>query len=105
MTDRKQKKAWFKVLIAASLSVIVVFVLMFFFGERFEEKTFAASSPIVEAHATAYANFFGLFGWDQDHFIKLYKNADPSAVVDLRLFGSLQPDPNPETHVSEKPRR
>jgi len=101
MTVRKQTKGWFKILIAFFASVIVVLLVLFLIGERFEETRFAVSPPIAEEHATAYANFFGLFGWYQNAFIKLDKNTDPTALVDLRLFGTLQPDPDPETHFGK----
>ena len=101
MTDKEQHKRWMKMLIGASATVSVVLIVLFSFGERFDETRFAVNPPIAEEHATAYANFFGLLGWDQNAFIKLDKNADLSTLVDLRLFGSLQPDRNPETRFGK----
>lgn len=81
---------------------VVGALLLFSLWERSEDTTFPAQPPIIEAHAHAHLGWSGLWGgWFQDVFLSLTSKDYLPQVIDMRVFGGVEPLKDPESRFGK----
>lgn len=96
VTPREEMTMLRRFLIGAMTSI----VLLLAGCARYEEATLSSNPPIskVDVHS-----FRGALSWKTSERIDIYlaQNAHVGEIVDLRVFGGLEPEANPETRYGK----
>ena len=75
-----------------AVAYLLPLLTIFFLGcERSEERALPAAFPLTKVSVRAFTPFVGISSWSQTVTLYVAKGTEISSLVDLRVFGELQP--------------